>query len=85
VIVLEQDEKALEYKEISEIIQNKISESSVVNKVKFLIIPGREVEGLEVKILEKADYIAEIPQYGQKESLNIFSSLAIVLYKWFDL
>jgi 23S rRNA (guanosine2251-2'-O)-methyltransferase len=95
VIALEQSEKSLDYKEISEIIKSKVNvknfkkenkkENKNESEIKFLIIPGREVEGLDEQILKKADYIAEIPQYGNKESLNIFSSLAIVLYKWFDL
>jgi tRNA G18 (ribose-2'-O)-methylase SpoU len=73
LIALEQDEKSIDFKKI------KIEKTK-----KYLIIPGREVEGVERDILKKADKIAEITQYGQKESLNVFSSLAIVLYSWFD-
>jgi tRNA G18 (ribose-2'-O)-methylase SpoU len=73
IIALEQDKKSVDFKKIK------------INKTKkYLIIPGREVEGIDVKILKKADKIAEISQYGKKESLNIFSSLSMSLYRWFD-
>lgn len=75
IILLEQDSNAIDYKDL------QISEAK-----NYLIIPGREREGMEEFLLnmnlEKT--ICEIPQYGKKESLNIFSSLAVVLYRWFD-
>lgn len=73
VIALEQSPKSVDYKEI-EIDKTK----------KYLIIPGREVEGLEESILNLCDLIAEIPLYGKKESLNIFSALSVSLYRFFD-
>jgi tRNA G18 (ribose-2'-O)-methylase SpoU len=75
VVALEQDTRSVDYK--------KFAEEISIDK-KYLIIPGREREGLESEILEMCDVVAEIPQYGDKESLNIFSSLSIVLYRWFD-
>lgn len=74
VIALEQADKSVDYKKI-EIDKTK----------KYLIIPGREVDGLEPEILNECDIIAEIPQYGQKESLNIFSSMSIACFRFFDL
>jgi 23S rRNA (guanosine2251-2'-O)-methyltransferase len=74
VIALEQAENSVDYKKV-EIDENK----------KYLIIPGREVEGLEESILKICDVVAEIPQYGQKESLNIFSSMSIACFRFFDL
>jgi tRNA G18 (ribose-2'-O)-methylase SpoU len=74
----------VDYKIVAEKIKEDF-DNNISNK-KYLIVPGREVEGLDKSNLESEfiDYISEIPQYGQKESLNIFSSLAIILYKWFD-
>jgi tRNA G18 (ribose-2'-O)-methylase SpoU len=72
-IALEQNENSVDYKKI------KIDESK-----KYLIIPGREVEGLDENILKMCDMIAEIPQYGNKESLNIFSSMSIACWRFFD-
>jgi tRNA G18 (ribose-2'-O)-methylase SpoU len=73
VIALEQSENSVDYKKV-EIDENK----------KYLIIPGREVEGLDENILKLCDIVAEIPQYGTKESLNIFSSMSIACFRFFD-
>ncbi len=73
VLALEQSEKSLDYKKV------EISENT-----KYLIIPGREVEGLEKSILDLCDVVAEIPQYGDKESLNIFSSMSVACFRFFD-
>ena len=73
VIALEQNENSVDYKQV-EIDENK----------RYLVIPGREVEGLDEKLLKMCDVVAEIPQYGKKESLNIFSSLSVSLYRFFD-
>lgn len=75
VVALEQDVRSVDYKMFAEEVSTDRS---------YLIIPGREREGLESEILEMCDVVTEIPQYGDKESLNIFSSLSIVLYRWFD-
>jgi 23S rRNA (guanosine2251-2'-O)-methyltransferase len=74
VIALEQSENSVDYKKV-EIDATK----------KYLIIPGREVEGLDESILKICDVVAEIPQYGEKESLNIFSSMSIACFRFFDL
>jgi tRNA G18 (ribose-2'-O)-methylase SpoU len=74
-VALEQDTRSVDYKKFAE---------QVLADKKYLIIPGREREGLELEILEMCDVVTEIPQYGNKESLNIFSSLSVVLYRWFD-
>lgn len=74
VVALEQNEKSVDYKKIN----------IDVNK-KYLIIPGREVEGLEENILGMCNIVAEIPQYGVKESLNIFSSMSVACFRFFDL
>lgn len=43
---------------------------------------GNEVEGLPEKLLAKSDHIAEIPQYGSKESLNVSVAAGIMLFSW---
>jgi len=73
VIALEQSPNSVDYKKVV------IEEGK-----KYLLIPGREVDGLEQVILRMADIVAEIPQYGQKESLNIFSATSIVVARFFD-
>ncbi len=44
------------------------------------VIFGNEVRGLNKKILEKADYILEIPMLGKKESLNVAVAFGIIVY-----
>jgi 23S rRNA (guanosine2251-2'-O)-methyltransferase len=75
VVALEQSVQSIDYKDL-EIDPNN----------KYLIIPGREREGLEESILNSGliDHVLEIKQYGKKESLNIFSALSILLYRLFD-
>lgn len=45
-----------------------------------VLIFGNEVRGLNKKILEKADYILEIPMLGKKESLNVSVAFGIIVY-----
>lgn len=47
---------------------------------KVAVIIGREVEGVAPELLLKADTILEIPQFGQKESMNVVQATAIALY-----
>lgn len=81
VIGLEQNKNSLDYKKVSEEIQQNFKKGVVKE---YLIIPGREVEGLDENILELCDIVAEIPQYGNKESLNIFSSMSVACFRFFD-
>ena len=50
----------------------------VADKVAILL--GREVEGIEPALLELCDRVIEIPQFGEKESLNVVQAAAIALY-----
>lgn len=72
-VALEQAPNSVDYKTVS-VDENK----------KYLVIPGREVEGLEKDLLEVCNVVAEIPQYGEKESLNIFSATSILVARLFD-
>lgn len=47
---------------------------------KYLLVAGNEVTGVDQKIVDEADYILEIPQYGVKHSLNVSVSVGIALY-----
>ncbi len=48
---------------------------------KYLLVAGNEVEGVDQRIVDIADYILEIPQMGTKHSLNVSVSTGIALYK----
>jgi tRNA G18 (ribose-2'-O)-methylase SpoU len=83
VVGLEQSDLSVDYKKIKlEKVLNK--NTGKRNFKKYLIIPGREVEGLDKRILQVCDMVAEIPQYGKKESLNIVSACGVVVSRWFD-
>lgn len=47
---------------------------------KLLLVAGNEVSGVDQQIVDLADYILEIPQYGTKHSLNVSVSTGIALY-----
>ena len=45
------------------------------------LVAGNEVSGISQSILEKCDYIIEIPMRGKKESLNVSVAIGIALYE----
>jgi len=56
-----------------------ISSSLDLNKPSIFVF-GNEVLGLDDDILNICDAVYEIPQYGQKHSLNVSVSVGICLY-----
>lgn len=48
---------------------------------RYLLVVGNEVSGVDQCIVDIADYILEIPQYGTKHSLNVSVSAALALYQ----
>lgn len=68
IIAIEQDKKAVDYRKI------KITK-------KVAIIMGPEVSGLDKKILDKCDIIAQIPMHGKKESLNVSVACGVALFR----
>ena len=47
----------------------------------FTLVLGNEEFGVSKEMLEKADYIVEVPLYGQKNSLNVAACFAILAHK----
>ena len=47
---------------------------------KFAFVFGNEVAGVNSSVIERADLVLEIPQYGTKHSLNIAVSAGIVCW-----
>lgn len=68
IVALEQDKRSIDYRKI------KLSG-------KFAIILGPEVLGLNQKILQECDLIAQIPMHGKKESLNVSVACGIALFR----
>lgn len=56
----------------------------VEDNCEYLIVAGNEVEGVNQKIVDIADYILEIPQYGVKHSLNVSVSAGITLWHFYE-
>lgn len=48
--------------------------------LKYAVVFGNEVEGVEQAVVSASDVVAEIPQYGTKHSLNISVSVGIVVW-----
>ena len=48
--------------------------------LKYAVIFGNEVSGVDDKVINIADEVVEIPQYGTKHSLNISVSIGVVLW-----
>lgn len=47
---------------------------------KLVLVVGNEVSGVDQDIVDIADYVLEIPQYGTKHSLNVSVSAGIAIY-----
>jgi tRNA G18 (ribose-2'-O)-methylase SpoU len=48
---------------------------------KLALIFGNEVRGVSDLIVEKSDYVIEIPQFGNKHSINVSVSIGVVLWE----
>lgn len=48
---------------------------------KTVLVVGNEVSGVDQRIVDLADHVLEIPQYGTKHSLNVSVSTGIALYQ----
>ncbi|MEM6831040.1 MAG: TrmH family RNA methyltransferase, partial [Bacteroidota bacterium] len=47
---------------------------------KYAFVFGNEVFGVSDEVVDKADVVLEIPQYGTKHSLNISVSIGVILW-----
>ena len=75
VIAIEQSPKSVDYKKI------KISPANKRDGIKMVFVIGAEVDGVSKQILKLADYIAEIPMLGGKESLNVSVAFGVALFR----
>ena len=67
IVAVEQDPKA-----------KKIQEFKTTRKMALVF--GNELLGISIETLKSSDIILEIPMFGRKNSLNVATSLGIVLY-----
>jgi len=49
--------------------------------VKYALVFGHEVNGVDQKVLDQCDFCIELPQFGTKHSFNIAVSAGIVLWE----
>lgn len=52
-------------------------------EVKYALVFGNEVKGVDQNIVDESDLCLEIPQFGTKHSFNISVSVGIVLWDLF--
>ena len=71
VLGIEQDKRAIDYKELPP-------------PAKVLVIVGSEVEGISQSLRDACGALVEIPMIGTKESLNVSVAFGIALFGLFD-
>ncbi len=71
VVGVEQDDRAIDYKEY-------------VPAAKTLIVMGEEVGGIEQSLRDVCDVLLELPMNGKKESLNVSVAFGVTMYRLFD-
>lgn len=74
---LDSDERPLFALEQSD---DSISIDTFRPPIKFTLLLGEEVNGIEAGLLTKADAVLEIPMLGEKESFNVSVAAGIALY-----
>lgn len=52
--------------------------------LKYAVIFGHEVRGVQQTVIDQCDYTLEIPQYGTKHSLNISVCAGLVLWELYQ-
>ncbi len=58
-----------------------LQDFSTESNIKYAVIFGNEVKGVQQEIVDLSDYCIEIPQFGTKHSLNISVSAGIVIWE----
>jgi 23S rRNA (guanosine2251-2'-O)-methyltransferase len=53
----------------------------IENDIRYALIFGHEIYGVNQEVLNNCDYCIEIPQFGTKHSFNIAISVGIVLWE----
>lgn len=71
VASIEQAEKTTLLQEIDQLPKQKIA-----------LVFGNEVDGVDQNVIDKSDYIIEIPQFGTKHSLNVSVCAGVVLWEF---
>jgi 23S rRNA (guanosine2251-2'-O)-methyltransferase len=70
IICIEQAEGSIE-----------LQDMKAVKGMKYALVFGHEVNGVDQEVMNMCDYCVEIPQFGTKHSFNIAISAGIVLWE----
>ncbi|MFS8130880.1 MAG: RNA methyltransferase [Candidatus Dojkabacteria bacterium] len=68
IVSVEQSDRAVSYRDFE-----------YPNKVAFVF--GNEISGVSNYVMEDSDYIVDIEMHGKKNSLNVATTVGIILYK----
>lgn len=60
--------------------KNSIPINKFKKSEKVALLLGEEVDGIDKDLIDKCDYIIEIPMFGKKESFNVSVAAGIALY-----
>ncbi len=61
-----------------------LQDFSLRKEVKYAVIFGNEVKGVQQEVVSESNAVIEIPQYGTKHSLNISVSAGVVVWDLFS-
>jgi tRNA G18 (ribose-2'-O)-methylase SpoU len=59
-----------------------LQQTGALNGEKFVLVFGNEVDGVDQRVLDLADQIIEVPQFGTKHSLNVSVCAGVVLWEF---
>ena len=76
--------KAVGYKVVS--VEQTVDSVSLekfasVEGEKYAFVFGNEVDGVSQEVVDEADFVLEIPQFGTTHSLNVSVSVGVVLWQ----
>lgn len=60
----------------------KLDDFTVDKQMRYALIFGNEVKGVNEKVVNECDIALEIPQFGTKHSLNVSVSAGIVIWEF---
>lgn len=59
-----------------------LHELDIKTEEKHVLVFGNEVDGVQQEIIDIADVVLEIPQFGTKHSLNVSVCAGVVLWEF---
>ena len=59
-----------------------LHEIELKSEEKYAIVMGNEVEGVQQAVVDAADDVIEVPQFGTKHSLNVSVCAGVVLWEF---